>query len=715
MAVTNATSTGRSRPHDKTRNVGTTPTPLMTNGHPNAPSSCRPAVLSHMLLPLHAYKVIAIAAYSGCQLTPDQKAPSEPSNNHEHNEPTLLATPTSPQDAYVGPSLYQRESEQAHGPRYVSCCGTAPFTTPHTLSIPSNASLAPFRPLPLPLSRGLRDNGMSQPSVGAVPSGTQNYNEAGLYIGPQVGYFAPPALNRNNRAQVQLPTAAIPHHFAHPQAMPTWAAGSYVPFVSPYNQSSMAAWQDQNVQHGLPMGPSITYNSFATPYHAIPPPGSSMTRAVGTMGAASFQSGSASPSSPVFNLIPANAPRSHFIQGLPPSQGISPSLATTEWESAQLRVGSALLDQDAIRKQEIFNRKAQHAKERRRGRDTDKQSPGHPKAPATGSERLKQLDEATLLLQREPPAYQLPSRPEIGYMHTLQHQQQHIYFGNRMNAPDVMPTPQHASSSPGTWETREYQNIEHVPYQGYSYCLPDGHMQLSDHFSAKQLALPSHLDKRDDPVSQPITTDYADYEWPVKLYTLDEERTGNLHAESWLDMLFEKLRNEPNSRWFAHITKGFIKYGNRLTFLVLYNAANPFRSASPPDATTSIGCYGYYWRDHSEIHWTTFDVNLQPEILGFLNRGLITEVYEWRRSMKPTEARFHRAYWLAATMSRLGNMLNRPLEQVPDTDMDIVEDDDDFEISELDLVRITDARTVLSWFGTKRAVFHLCPSLHIRK
>jgi hypothetical protein len=185
-------------------------------------------------------------------------------------------------------------------------------------------------------------------------------------------------------------------------------------------------------------------------------------------------------------------------------------------------------------------------------------------------------------------------------------------------------------------------------------------------------------------INQPITTDYESYRWPVKLYTVDKEKTGHHFAESWIQAICGMLQD--GIKWHTHATKGFIQGGTQLSFLVLHNAFNPFKYGDPPKHTTSIGCYGFYEQQHFDIRWTTLAMDLRELLKGLVDEGLITEDQKWHPNMKPLQKRFHRAYWLAATMSPLKTMLNRKSDETVVESVESVEiHDEDFGISELDL------------------------------
>jgi hypothetical protein len=185
-------------------------------------------------------------------------------------------------------------------------------------------------------------------------------------------------------------------------------------------------------------------------------------------------------------------------------------------------------------------------------------------------------------------------------------------------------------------------------------------------------------------INQPITTDYESYRWPVKLYTVDKEKTGHTFAESWIQAICGMLQD--GIKWHTHATQGFIQGGTQLSFLVLHNAVNPFKYGNPPKHTTSIGCYGFYEQQHFDIRWTTVAMDLRELLKGLVDDGLITEAQKWHPNMKPLQKRFHRAYWLAATMSPLRTILNRKSDEAVVESIEAVElHDEDFGISELDL------------------------------
>jgi hypothetical protein len=189
-----------------------------------------------------------------------------------------------------------------------------------------------------------------------------------------------------------------------------------------------------------------------------------------------------------------------------------------------------------------------------------------------------------------------------------------------------------------------------------------------------------------DTQPQDITSRYKDYKYSIVLYQLNTE-CGYDFAQSWLENLFESNNlKPPNYKWHAHSTRGFIKDGDRLSFIALHNAADPFEWGLPPTSTTSIGVYGRHWHQHDEIHWKTF----APDIRWLLdwckqNCG-ISMKQTWRFDHdKAAERRFHRAYWLAARMEPIRDLLKH--RDMVDEIHDAIEEqmDDGFGLTEEDL------------------------------
>ena len=191
-----------------------------------------------------------------------------------------------------------------------------------------------------------------------------------------------------------------------------------------------------------------------------------------------------------------------------------------------------------------------------------------------------------------------------------------------------------------------------------------------------------------DDFHQDITESYEAYKWSITLYELHADR-GYPFAQSFLEDLFLDTILGPSQsqyKWHAHCTRGFIKDGTRLSFLVLHNAADPFTWGSRAESTTTIGVYGRYWHTHSEIHWKTFTPSIPQMFQSCLAQNFITLKYKWRSDMsRAADRRFHRAYWLAANMQSLGGLLNHTMPADEPHDALDEEFDDGFEVSEEDL------------------------------
>jgi hypothetical protein len=182
-----------------------------------------------------------------------------------------------------------------------------------------------------------------------------------------------------------------------------------------------------------------------------------------------------------------------------------------------------------------------------------------------------------------------------------------------------------------------------------------------------------------DTIPQEITGDYENYKWSVIHYEVDSGDTYGF-AQSWLEDLFAANLPALEYKWHSHSTQGFIEEGTRNSFIALHNADNPFQYGFPLSSTTSIGVYGHNWHEHNTIHWKTFAPDIRW-LLQYceLQAGNIRVKQKWTCNMPmPSERRFHRAYWLAATRGPIGRLLNRgPSNDLPH---DAVEDDGDFEL-----------------------------------
>lgn len=188
-----------------------------------------------------------------------------------------------------------------------------------------------------------------------------------------------------------------------------------------------------------------------------------------------------------------------------------------------------------------------------------------------------------------------------------------------------------------------------------------------------------------DAQEQKIYEHYKYYHWSVMLYEVDPNGQYD-YAQSWLEDLFASNLPPDEYRWESHTTTGFIKHGDRLSFLAIHNAANPF-GKHQVESTTAIGVYGYHWYNHNNIHWKTFAPGIRWLLDWCVENNGIRMKQKWKANEpKATERRFHKAYWLAANRQHLNNLLNHSEDMVnkphdvPDQD-----EDDGFVPEETDL------------------------------
>lgn len=205
-----------------------------------------------------------------------------------------------------------------------------------------------------------------------------------------------------------------------------------------------------------------------------------------------------------------------------------------------------------------------------------------------------------------------------------------------------------------------------------------------------------------DELPQAIVGEHEDYKWSVFRYQLQPK--GYDFAQRWVQELFDTtLSAEYNARHVTHVSQGFIKDGDRYSIIVLHNAANPFEYEPSPTSTVTIGVYGYYWHQHNEIHWTTLASDQRHLFVQCIQGGWLVEKYKWTYDAKPSERRFHRAYWMAANRLDMRGLLNRgPSNDKPHDGLEeLCEDtDQDFSISEDDLTNeweVTDIMAVAAW------------------
>ncbi|KAI4650751.1 hypothetical protein J4E93_003108 [Alternaria ventricosa] len=247
------------------------------------------------------------------------------------------------------------------------------------------------------------------------------------------------------------------------------------------------------------------------------------------------------------------------------------------------------------------------------------------------------------------------------------------------------------------WQYHPPPYISPYPqYQQPFHAQPQPLVYMPQHRPHTPAAPPPPPPKIVDPetISQQITSTYDEYRWPVALYEL-EAGPGFDFAESWLqDQLGKGVYHSDSNRWDAHSTAGFIKNGNRMSLLVLHNAANPFQYDPPATSTTSIGVYGLFAHEHNEIHWTTIAPGVSKWFTLCMNAGFLTLKQKWSPNMKASDKRFHRAYWLAANKLPLNRILNH--NAAPETPYGVFEDSekDKFVIAEQDLQHGWDGESV---------------------
>ncbi|OAL54503.1 hypothetical protein IQ07DRAFT_558683, partial [Pyrenochaeta sp. DS3sAY3a] len=221
-------------------------------------------------------------------------------------------------------------------------------------------------------------------------------------------------------------------------------------------------------------------------------------------------------------------------------------------------------------------------------------------------------------------------------------------FRNTYQASDVQNVPERivAGSFPQT-------NVYAAPYLPHT---PAPVLQL--------LPVPRPPPPDPDTLPQNITSTYEWYKWSVYHFTV--VTTQYDFADMFLEDLY-RLRNlRANHRWRTHSTRGFISQGTRLSFLVLFNAADPFTSSSEVlydssvKYTTTIGCYGRFGHEErKDIYWITFAADLRNLVQQMMDENYIVLTRKWTsKETTAAQARFHKAYWLCANLQPLLKLLN---------------------------------------------------------
>lgn len=225
--------------------------------------------------------------------------------------------------------------------------------------------------------------------------------------------------------------------------------------------------------------------------------------------------------------------------------------------------------------------------------------------------------------------------------------------------------------------------------------------------SVVELAPPSA-----DEMFQAIVGRHDEYKRSVFHYQLQPK--GYDFAQRWIEELFNTTSSaEYDARHVTHVSRGFIQDGDRYSIIVLHNAANPFEYAPTPTSTVTIGVYGYHWYQHSKIHWTTLATDQRHLFVQCIQNGWLVEKYKWAHDAKPTEKRFHQAYWLAAIRLDLRGLLNRgPSDDKPHDGVDDAAENpaEDSCISEHDLTNeweVTDDAAAAIWRKVQDEIAHL--------
>ncbi|KAF1936241.1 hypothetical protein EJ02DRAFT_97415 [Clathrospora elynae] len=320
------------------------------------------------------------------------------------------------------------------------------------------------------------------------------------------------------------------------------------------------------------------------------------------------------------------------------------------------------VDKETLRKQEIYRQKGA-ARRQSITSSTSTSTPGNiALTPRKGPGTRKR--KGGIIADLVPPTPPPPLRHSYGY---------HGY--------DLDPQQPHFKTMDPASQQQLYAadpSALYLPYQTYA---------APSLFNAQPhlVAPPQPLDR--EAVHQPITSVYQAYLRPIKLYELDATSIydfAQLFVEDYFNI---NIYSNAQYKWHAHTTTGFIKGGNRKSLLVLHNAANPFKWGNAVQSTTSIGVYGRYAHEHSEIHWTTVTPGLAHFVTASVEQGFVGLKQTWHVDMvKASDRRFHKAYWLAANMLPLKGLLNhRILAEKAHDALHEEEFAEDFVIGEEDL------------------------------
>ncbi|KAG9194748.1 hypothetical protein G6011_04783 [Alternaria panax] len=360
---------------------------------------------------------------------------------------------------------------------------------------------------------------------------------------------------------------------------------------------------------------------------------------------------------------------------------LAPSIQ--QWPTHNMRAHDLKVDGATKKKQEAYMRKGEAV--RRRTISSQNSAPQYTPILEPASTPHRKC-KARILDDQVMPTPSPPLRPP-NPSYGQQQQQQSATSGLVMN---YHLTPQQTPSYDMDWigRGRYHTPIPSSYYQQY-WGKSDAGLTLypPQHLPHTPAPLPPSPPKAIDPetIPQHITSNYHEYKWSVKLYQLQTE-TGYNFAECFLETYFQRnIYTSNEHKWHTHTSKGFIKDGDRLSILVLHNAANPFEWVVQPVSTTSIGVYGLYAHKHDEIHWTTIAPSIPEWFELCSDHGYLAIKQKWHTNMRASDKRFHRAYWLAANMLPLNRMLNNSL--APEKPHDLLEDDEGerFGVAEEDL------------------------------
>jgi hypothetical protein len=391
------------------------------------------------------------------------------------------------------------------------------------------------------------------------------------------------------------------------------------------------------------------------------------------------------------SLPPRLHPSASMLQSSPQQQTFRPYPTHNAPSIQHWPTHNLMVDAQTRKKQEAYKRKGEAA--RRKTISSQGSAPQY--AEPTSTPRKRKAGILNDLTTTPTPSRHVRRFPPSASVRQ-QEQQESFTSGPVTN---YYSTPQQPLSSNMDWSTTQRYHFPSYtslyPPQNYGSFDVRPSVYAHQHTPHTPTARPPPP-KIVDPESvyQPITKTYDDYRWPVVLYQLQPEKGfdfAELLLQTQLDEVFYK---SDDRKWDAHTTTGFIKDGNRLSLLVLHNAANPFEWDPPAESTTSIGVYGLYAHNHNEIHWTTVEPSISEWFSSCVAQGFFTIKQKWLPDMKASDKRFHRAYWLAANRLPLNRILNHNIAPEKPYGMLEDEEEDGFAIAEGDLQHGWEGETI---------------------